>query len=469
MNDTSAIDELFDSMNTDDAPHALQSAFLPICDLKRMWGVTQTSVETIINNPRRMAVDILRIFIANRTPITLWGPIGARKTRTIESMSVELDANGVHYQVITMIPSTQDASILHGIMYTVIEDGIMVMKRSVPNVAKEIMDYWNISGGYTILFLDELTTSMASQQNAMLGLLTHAKFEGIDISPYITIVMAANPEGTVSTVNDVSEAVINRGGHIAWYGDVNLFIEDWDSGFGRESLVPDRKVSWFVRELLNQAPDEAFRNKHNWTEDSLVPYDRMEHTERAMTELARMISLINEIMADLPAPIRHVYIVEVSRALLGNTWAERAALVLAMESEFLSPDLVISRLGTMTDITVETTADDFDALMLASGYPLYRLPDGAAIRQDQAVVILGELIERITKHGFNKEAYIASWAFAVAAPTTGQVMGNHAHMLILLDLAQRSVQGGVLDAKSAVPKFVSQSIRDGLRAAASNA
>lgn len=448
---------------------SIQSPFRPIADVTRLWGAMATSAEQLLNNPRRMAMDILRLFLANRTPLTLWGPVGARKTRTIEGLITEKDMNGVNYQVITMSPSTQDPTIIHGIMYTAMENDQMIMKRSIPDVAKQVIDYNNSTGGYTVLFADELSTCLPSQQNAMLGLLTHAKFEGIDISPYISIVMAGNPEGTVSTLNEVSEAVINRGGHIAWFGDVNLFLEEWGNGFGSQERVPARKVAWFVKELLNQAPEEAFRNNVNWSVDTLVPYERMEHTERSVTELARMITLINEVMEGLPGFIRQTYIVEVTRALLGNKWAERAALVAAMESEFLSPDFIMSRFDSIDGLSSDTPSEEFNTIMQNANYPLYHLPDNTVIRQDQVTVLMGEMIERVTQYGFSKEAYIASWAFAVSAPTSGQIMSNHSYMLTLLSLAQIAVERRVLEPVNAVPAFVSQDIRDNLRSAAANA
>lgn len=448
-----------------------KATFLPLASLDRLWGVKCKDVEVFRNSPRRVVVDIVRLFLANKTPITTWGPVGARKTRSIESLSREVDENGVHYQVITVQPSTEDPTVIHGMMFTSLgEDGVTtVMKRSLPSIVDQIIHYFELTGGLTILFLDELSTCLPAQQHALLGLMTHGKYGDKDISPYISIIMAANPEGTVSTVNDLGEQVMNRGGHVAWYGDVELFLEEWGSGFGSPERAPDKKVAWFIQELLNQNPQGAFRNERNWNPDTLVPYERMEVTERSITELARMIGLINETMVGVPTPIRQAYIVEVARALLGEEWAAHAANVAAMEADQLSADSVIARVRSIENLNADMTDTIFKGMMAAANYPLYRLADNSIIRQDQANILITELIDKIGEHGFSKDAYLASWAFAVSAPSQGQIMSNHAPMLRLLEIAQVAVQGGVIPAKNAIPLFVDQTVRDGLRAAATNA
>src|SRR5690242_5724264 len=83
-----------------------RSPFASLVNPDRMWGLTVENPEQLSANPRRVAVDLLRLFLANRTPVTLWGPVGARKTRTIEGFTAERDINGVNFQVITLQPST---------------------------------------------------------------------------------------------------------------------------------------------------------------------------------------------------------------------------------------------------------------------------------------------------------------------------------------------------------------------------
>lgn len=428
---------------------------------ERLWGTTRSSADEVNASPRRMAVDLLRLFLANRTPIMLWGPVGARKTRSIEGLAREKDANGVPYQVITIQPSTMDPTVIHGILYTAMVDGQTIMRRSIPDIAKQVVDYHKQTGGYTILFLDELTTASGAQQAALLGLLTHAKFEGIDISQYITIVLAANPDGTVSTVNELSEAVINRGGHIAWYGDVELFLEEWSSGFGDRSRAPEPRTAWFVKSLIQQAPDEAFRNPENWQVETLVPYDQMEHSERVVTEFASMLELVNEAFAASPTGVRHAYIVEVTRALMGPKWAERAALVATQEAEGLSPDAV-TRDVFRRQIDLMTPVDVFQQSI--ADRALHVLPTGEPLRADQASVLLDDMVARVLRDGFSKETYIAAWAFAVGAPTQGQVMAAHGQMIQLLRIAEGAVQEQLLPAREAVPAFVGSEVRDFLRA-----
>lgn len=442
----------------------VQPSFRPLAAPEKLWGSSVKELDTLQANPRRMAVDLLRLFLAHRTPITLWGPVGARKTRTIEGLRTEVDENGVPYQVITIQPSTEDPTVIHGIMYTSKgADGETIMRRAVPDVAQQIVRYWEDDDrhGLTILFLDEMTTCMPAQQHALLGLLTHGKYGDIDTSPYTAIAMAANPEGTVSTVNDLGEQVLNRGGHIAWYGDVQLFLEEWRTGFGNPSRQPDERVEWYVSELLLQAPDAAFRNPTNWSPDTLVPYLQMEHTERAVTEMAGMVELVNEVFASSPDHIRYAYIVETTRALLGNEWAGRMAHVTAMEGERLSAGNVTRRVREQ-GVTIATP---HVTLLEGVGGALHTLPSGTPLRQDQAESLAGSLVDRVRlrEGGLSLDTYVAAWAFVVTAASSGQQMSLHSHMVRLLELGGELVTSGVVERSQAVPAFVPQEMRATLR------
>lgn len=436
--------------------------FRPISDPGRLWGTKVANLDQLMASPRRMAPDILRLFLANRTPITLWGPVGARKTRTIEAMAREVDENGVPYQVISIQPSTEDPTVIHGMMYTSQDtDGSTIMHRSIPDVAKQVMEYWTEHNGLTILFLDEMTTCMPAQQHALLGILTHGRYGDIDISPYISIAMAANPEGTVSTVNALGEQVLNRGGHIAWFGDVSLFLEEWSNGFGTPEYVPEPQTAWYVSELLMQAPDEAFRNPSNWSVEGLVPYDLMEHTERSITETGRMITLIQEVFSSSPDAIRHAYIVECTRALLGNEWASRMATVTAMEKSRMSPEAVVQQVREWK-VGWDTTEEDLRAFKVDS---LYLNSAGAPLRQDQKNVMMDGLLDLIYENDiFSTDAFISAWLFAVAAEWSGQTMSFHSQMIDLLKLGKQGQdQGALPNGSSVVPVFVGPDIKNTLR------
>lgn len=428
-----------------------EPTFLSLAEPSKLWGVSVNNAEIIRANPRRMAVDLLRLFLANRTPLTLWGPVGARKTRSIEGLRVERDENGTPFQVITVQPSTEDPTVIHGMMYTSRDEatGKTLMQRSVPDIAQQVVNYYNDNHGLTILFLDEMTTCMPAQQHALLGILTHGKYGDLDISPYISVVMAANPQNTVSTVNDLGEQVLNRGGHIPWYGDVKLFLEEWSSGFGRAENKPEAQVEWYIRELLNIAPDKAFRNER-WSTEELVPWDSLEHTERSVTETARMVELINKVFAGSKDQVRHHYIIETTRALLGNDWAERMSLVTGMESDSISIDSIVAAIREKR-VTMETTREELTELI---GQSLYALPSGATLRQDQANKLMDDLIsDSYRKDVFSADTYTAAWAFIVTAESSGQVASLHGHMLTLFTLGVTNAKKGLLT--SPVPEFAS--------------
>ena len=69
----------------------VRPSFLPLANFGDLYAsqirVVDGEVKAV---ERRVAVDLLRIFLACKVPITLWGPVGARKTRTIEALSSRL-------------------------------------------------------------------------------------------------------------------------------------------------------------------------------------------------------------------------------------------------------------------------------------------------------------------------------------------------------------------------------------------
>lgn len=433
-------------------------SFLALADPSKLWGAHVNNAEIIRSNPRRMAVDLLRLFLANRTPLTLWGPVGARKTRSIEGLRVETDENGTPFQVITVQPSTEDPTVIHGMMFTSRDaaTGKTLMQRSVPDIAQQVVNYWEQKNGLTILFLDEMTTCMPAQQHALLGLLTHGKYGDLDISPHISVVMAANPQNTVSTVNELGEQVLNRGGHIPWYGDVNLFLEEWSSGFGRPENKPEAKVEWYIRELLGMAPDKAFRNDR-WDIDDLVPWESLEHTERAVTETARMIGLVDRVFRKCDDSVRHLYIIETTRAILGNDWANNMSLVTNMEADSISIDTLVAKIREKK-ISMTTSGDELEAKL---GKSLYILPSGAEVRQDQANKLMEDLVSEVMMDDvFSADTYVAAWAFARTAESTGQIASLHKHLVSLITLGASAVKKNLLE--KPLPDFAA-SLKDEIR------
>ena len=441
-----------------------QPTFMPLANFGSLWASKATKVEELRDNPRRVAVDLLKLFLANKTPITLWGPVGARKTRSIQSLSEEVDENGVPYQVITIQPSTEDPTVIHGMMFTSLDasSGETVMKRSLPAVVDQIIKYWEDNHGLTILFMDEMTTCLPAQQHALLGLMTHGHYGDKNIQPYISIAMAANPEGTVSTVNELGEQVINRGGHIAWYGDVELFLEDWSSGFNNPANAPTSSAQWFISELLTQSSKEAFRSK-NWEPKELVPYETMEHTERSVTELGRMIELIDRVFKEARPPIRKFYIIEATRALLGNEWADKMSILTEQESRKYSPEDVIAKIRDMK-ISMSTTAEEQAARDVRKS--IHIMADGSIIDHAASIKLMEGLMDFITKRGsFSLDAYIAAWAFGTLSQDEGFSMGLHQYIVKLASkMGAVGVGTGALpQGVSVVPAFVSNEIKSNIR------
>ena len=431
------------------------ASFRPLAAPDKLWGTTATSAQELRKNGRRVAVDLLRLFLANRTPVTLWGPVGARKTRTIEALARETDENGVPYQVITLQPSTQDPTIIHGMMYTSREGDKTVMRRSVPRVAEQVVEYANTQGGLTVLFADEMTTCMPSQQNAMLGLLTHGKFEDIDISEHIAIVMAANPEGTVSTVIPLNEAVLNRGGHLAWVGDRDLFLEEWSTGFAGATTSPRSATVRLVTAMFRQDPDKVFRAQDDrWKPDTLVPWAMMEHTERAVTEMGRMAELVADVFQDHPPMIAAHYTVEVARALLGPRWADAVKTALDQEADGASKAGVLAWTRRVSPREI-LAAESLEPLIEEHGTPW-----SEGLRQDQAAHVLQDLVDGALRDGaFSADHYFGAWALVCAAPSEGDRAGLSAEVGRLAVVGREAIALGLLERASFLPKFASEEVR----------
>lgn len=439
-------------------PGTIRPTFLPLARFDDLYAGEVSRQSDPKSAPRlkqrRVAVDLLRMFLACRIPVTLWGPVGARKTRTIESLARMRDENGTPYQVITIQPSTQDSTIISGIFYTAVEPGSgeVVMRRSVPDVAKQVIEYWQKHRGLTVILADEMTTCSVSQQNAMLGFLTHGKFDRLDISPYISICMAANPEGTVQMVNPLGEAVMNRGAHVAWYGDVEVFLSDYKSGWGGQVAPPPVRTQWFVENLLLQSARDAFRNPDKWEEAGLVPWDMMEHTERSTTNLAEMVAFIHEHFPEMTKrdkSICNFYLVEVTRAIQGPYWAHRMERTIAMESRTVKPSEVI-RAVRSNRIGRHSSLSEVEALRST----LHFL-DGEPLSDSQFVSAAQSLADSVRFDGaFSAENFVSFWAFVISSPSKGQMAAASQSCLQVAEVFSQAVEEGEVEEGLAALSFL---------------
>lgn len=442
---------------------AADNPFVTLMDREKIWGYDVRDVEELRSNPRRISADLLRIFLGSKKAITLWGPVGARKTRTIQAMAGEKDANGVPFQVITIQPSTEDPTIIHGIRYTKPHpDGEVTMERSVPDIAKQVVEFHEETGGYTVMLLDEMTTCMPAQQHALLGFLTHGKFGEYDISPYIAIVMAANPPGTVMTVNDLDIQVMNRGAHIEWYGDVDIFLDEWGSGFGDPDRAPSKYSKWFTENLLETSRHNAFRSSSgNWKPGHLVPQEMIEHSERTTTDLAEVVDNIYALFSGNPVA-RKFYTIEATRALQGNKWAERANIVLQNEEDIVTASDFI---GLVRDagITPEMSTDEVRGKLKSS---LFVSDEGAAYRTDQIISVAEDLVKYIDRSKdkvINTDAMITLWSMATTSPSERMTTNLHQYVIKMVLASNVAYRNGKVEKMYVSPSFVPDDIRQSIR------
>lgn len=441
-----------------------KTSFKPIADKDILHGLKYDSAEKLREVPMLMYEDIMRIFVAAKIPITLWGPMGSGKTRSAEAMAELTDENGVNYQVITVQPSTTDPTTLMGLMVTR-EDpvtGSILMERSIPEVAEQVWRYYNDKDGLTIMFLDEMTTCIPAQQNAMLGLLTHGQYGNMDISPYTTFVMAANPPGTVQTVLPLSEAIINRGGHIPWYTERDRFIDMWSKGFGKPSLAPQEKTRKFIQNLIAQDPDIAFRDDPDhhdspedmWSIHELCPYDQMHFSSRSTTELAMAYDIVQDTFADAPFDIRQLYVQEVTQAWVGPRWAEHAGNVEELLENEVGTRYAVEAVSNH-NIKNSMTTEEVTRMV---GDRLHRLK-GKRMRAEQEKE-LAELFESEIFEGgsISMRRYAAFWLWMATSPDEESRVSAIPVALRILIHASNNFSNEIPE-NSLLPNYVPASIR----------
>lgn len=438
--------------------------FAPLAAPKNLWGLSAKSLDELADHEAKVVFDLMLIGLSIQQVPFLWGPPGAGKTEMIRALSAMKDENGTPYQVIVLQPSTQDPSIIHGMFYTALDDGKTLMKRSTPDIVDRIIDYWNKENGLSILFLDEMTTCSPGQQAAMLGILTHGEFGSLSIRPYTTQVCAANPIGTVMSVLPLSEAIINRCYHLPVYGDVDVFLNGYESGFGNSGNAPSSQLLWYVENLLREGQADRsgtppFRNGR-WTPETLVPYRQIEHTPRSTTNWAATVDAINSIFASAKKEIRHHYLMEATKAYLGVDWANRFAKVLDKEETAISwQEIYSERLSHIE--WYETTTDDF-----VKSVPELTLGRIGNIMPNEQISDLLDSAQKLIVDEVNngivtdkgKEAAVTIWAFVeyTDGPLKAQLY-RYGPQLIKW--------GNLYDKTSKVPLFLARDSRDGALAA----
>lgn len=453
-------------------PDHVEPTFAPLADPSKMWGINAPNRAYVMAHERRAMEDVFRIFLSMKSaPPTLWGPPGSRKTRWIEALSNEVDENGTPYQVITIQPSKEDPTIIHGIKYTSIDvkSGETLMKSSIPDVVMQIINYWLDFHGLTILFMDEMTTCMPAQQNALLGTMTHSNFGGVSISRYSATAMAANPENTVSTVHPLTEAVMNRGAHIPWYGDPQLFLEEWRTGFNHAVPSPSAEENWAMSALMEEMGSKVFRGNPdtgmNWTPETLVPYDQFSNSERSMTEWNRAFSLTSSIFKDAKPEVRKAYIYLVTRAILGPDGADAMQNVLARQDDLIPPEALSDQ---VRDAHVDR---DWDSSQLSNAMPdfLNVGTNKQKLRLDQlhhiSICLVENIKERAQEGELDELSLLTLWSMIQLVDSHDR-MAMHLHILGAMLVVLKLIMGGHIPRDSSkVPTFVAEEIKNDVKPA----
>lgn len=392
-----------------------KTSFNPIANEEKLHAYTM-SYEQLSTQKRYMYEDIMRIFIAAKTPITLWGPPGAGKTKTIQQLAKETDEDGVNYQVITIQPSTEDSTVFNGLM-TVYRDPVeekFIMEKSIPRVAEQVWEAFRDWGRLTIMFLDEMTTCVPSQQHAMLGLLTDGKYGPLDISPYVTFVMAANPPNTVPEVIPLGNQVINRGGHIPWFSDVDQWYSGWSTGFGNPNREKPENIKEDIWDLINSDREHMFRDDEDladdpdemWNENNLVPYEQMRSTERAITLFADIYEVLLESLASVDYEIKRMYVKECAKSILGTRWADEMVVIFENRSSRVETKPIITEV-TKNGIDFDTP---YEEIIDKLGDRLHRL-NGKKMTSETERELAEEFKKEIFHNTFSIQRYLSFWVW----------------------------------------------------------
>lgn len=441
-----------------------KTTFKPLAAPGKLHGLKVESIDELLDGKgMHINEDLLRICVAAKTPVTLWGPVGAGKTRTVEAFANETDENGNPYNVITIQPSTTDPTSIHGLLTIDVDPRTQskVMNRAIPEPAFSVWRAFNDRDQMTVMFLDEMTTCTPSQQQALLGLLTHGKYGDMDISPYVTFVMAANPPGTVDAVQDLEQSVINRGAHLPWYVDRDVFLEKWSSGFGNRDKQPSEDDIRFINLMIEQDPDVAFRDdpfNHDghtddmWHIDRLCPYDRMHFSARMVEEITKARRIVMDSFAGAPYDVQRHYISQLIRAFVGPRWEKHAQIALDTMNADVSTEESLAMVNN-NDITFMST---YEEIIKIAGDRLHRNV-GNLMRAEQEK----ELAEKFEKEifadgGFRNKLYIAFWLWLA---TSQQEATRRSALPYAVNIMQLGHRSGEIRKENVIPKFVPNNIR----------
>lgn len=432
--------------------------------------ITMDKAETPEVYRKYIAFDMLHIFLAAKVPITLWGPYGVGKTQTIKALSKLKDTNGVPFKVFMLVASTEEPTNMWGQQYTTKEYDaenreITVMKRSLPQLLEQIVRYHNETGGYVILFIDEITTCAPMQQWAILGLLAGTDIPGhpeLDLSELVTICLAANPPDVVEDLIPLGEQVINRGGHIPWWEEVDQYIEGYSSGWGNEHLLPDAFASSIIENWASSCKDVLFKGEWRW--DNLVPWDRFGSSPRSVSHLSDVITVIGHVFAESAQEVRDTYIVEACRALISNNQGEVTKMRETLQALKIVPSVISSASSSHGAVRAN---------------PLVSLLDGLqseinSATTEEALREVGHRIHRIGENPMDQASFLRSveslydefttdsnpkttwrlWAFLTTSPSDAYADGAIHIAAAFYQVVSLKVRDGVLDRDKAKPSFV---------------
>lgn len=358
-------------------------------------------------NQIRISEDLIRIFAAAQVPDFVWGPFGVGKTKFSASFQEERDNLGRYYHTASIELSTVDPTVIQGIRYTAKDrTGATVMLQSIPDLAQEVVSVYRETGRLTVVLMDEFTLCSDGQQGAALSFFTDGKMGPLYIGLYIAMIVASNPKGTVKGVRDLGEQVMNRGAHIAWLAEPDVWYRRWARGWVPEweNSVPEREPELrekrFARHLLDNPPQgtQTFRSSWDtkpWDGEKMVPV-RLDMTPRSLTMflttkavLEQAIDDFNATNADrqVPNEIRQQYLTLIANALLGTKWGSKVAEILLLEeSDFLGFEEMLERSRLASWDTLGGYTDD---LMLAGRGSSRRLLESAEL---QEAMVEGERI-----------------------------------------------------------------------------
>lgn len=440
--------------------------FRNIASPQYLWVNTIESLSDVDTHHRLFSIDLLRIFIAANVPLILHGPPGAGKSATIESLCQLTDEDGKHYNVVSIIPSTTDPTVLNGMMFTAYDHQTKktTMQRSLPDHAVEIRRKFDEEGQLTILMLDEMSTAMISQQHALLNFLTTGKWGELDISGCIAIVMASNPKGTVRVSRELDLQFLNRAGHIPWYSDKEAFMDGWRTGFNRPGKEPSPQAYREIAALMDLSPKDVFRSvDKKWSPETLVPYDDLTMSERTVELYGRVSAVIDDVTGagkSVNPDVRWMLKMHVAKALFGNFWGDKMKTVMNNEKR---------RQASAGDVLAASAGlgwgSDFEAVRDAVG-AVWGMGGGLSGSVSRSIFddLVGAVKMKSNSGTLVADDLVALWAFASTTPNGDADFSAFAPSLLpVLKAGKDLYAAGDLESPKA-PGFVPVGLRSAIKA-----